>query len=52
MQSVIQFFQDNQIMFASAGILILDFIFAIKPQWKTSGILHWIYVTLGGKKGV
>lgn len=35
---------------APLAIAILDFFFAINPGAKSNGILHWIYLALGGKE--
>lgn len=29
---------------------VLDFIFAINSNAKSNGVLHWIYLALGGKE--
>lgn len=36
--------------FAPLAIALLDFIFAVNPSAKSNGILHWIYLALGGKE--
>jgi hypothetical protein len=32
------------------AIAILDFIFAVNPNAKSNGFLHWIYLAFGGKE--
>lgn len=49
MQSVITFVQAHQVVLAAGGIAFLDFLFAVNPSWKSSGVLHWVYIALGGK---
>jgi hypothetical protein len=37
---------------AALTVGILDFVFALNPNAKTNGFLHWIYSIAGGTKGV
>lgn len=27
-----------------------DFAFALNPSWESNGLVHWLYLQLGGKK--
>lgn len=51
MQSVIDFMIQHSVVFAGLGVAILDFIFAIKSDWKSNGILHSIYVFFANMLG-
>ncbi len=31
-------------------IAVADFAFAINPAWESNGLIHWVYLQLGGKK--
>lgn len=35
---------------APLAIALFDFLFALNPSAKSNGILHWIYLALGGKE--
>ncbi len=37
---------------AGVVVAILDLVFAVSPAASGSGILHQLYVFLGGKKGL
>lgn len=49
MASIIAFVQEHKDFAGAALVALLDLIFALNKNAKSSGILHWIYVTLGGK---
>lgn len=36
---------------SAMGVAIIDFLIAVKPEWKSSGAVHWLYLLLGGKEG-
>lgn len=31
------------------AVAVLDFIFAVNPNSRSNGFLHWVYLALGGK---
>jgi len=41
--SAIAWMQGNQVIVGIFIAAILDFIFAINPEWKSNGALHFIY---------
>lgn len=45
-QSVLPWLSANQVIVGMLLIGILDFIFAINPEWKSNGALHALYVLL------
>jgi hypothetical protein len=47
--SVIQFFQEHQVVAVGLCIALLDFLFALNPKWESNGILHALYVLVKGK---
>ena len=49
MQNVIVFIQAHQAVLAAVGVSVLDLIFALNPNAASNGILHWIFLQLGGK---
>ena len=49
MQGIIDFITSHQAIFLAFFVALLDFLFALVPAWKSNGILHWIYLLLGGK---
>lgn len=44
MQGVIDFVMQHSVVMAGVFVAILDFIFAMKSEWKSNGILHSVYV--------
>lgn len=50
-QSVITWMQANQVVVGLLIAAVLDFIFAINPEWKSNGALHFIYTIAKGKSG-
>lgn len=55
MTTLIAWFTAHPAAVAAAGgavVSLIDFIFAIKPDWKSNGIFHWVYLqalALAGK---
>lgn len=49
MQNAIEFVLANKAVLSAAGVALLDLVFALNNNWKSSGVFHWVYVTLGGK---
>ncbi len=41
--------QNNQVVVGMLVAAILDFIFAINPEWKSNGALHFLYTVAKGK---
>jgi hypothetical protein len=50
MSAIITWLTSHQAVLFGFGVALLDFLFALVPSWKSNGILHWIYLTLGGKE--
>jgi membrane-bound ClpP family serine protease len=50
-QSLLPWLSANQVIVGMLLIGILDFIFAINPEWKSNGALHGIYVLLQNRTG-
>lgn len=44
MSNIIAFLVAHQTAFAAVAVAILDLLFALKPDWESNGILHWILV--------
>ena len=44
--TVLPWLSANQVIVGMLLIGILDFIFAINPEWKSNGVLHVLYVLL------
>lgn len=44
MQDVITWILAHQTLLAVAVVGVLDFAFAIKPDWESSGVVHWLYL--------
>ena len=38
------------VLLAPVLIAVLDFVFAINSKAKSNGVLHWIWLALGGKE--
>lgn len=36
----------HQGILAGVVVSILDLVFALRPDWESSGVLHWIYLQL------
>lgn len=49
MSDIVAFIQAHSGALCALGIAVLDFVFAVNANAKSSGILHWVYVALGGK---
>ena len=49
-QSIINWMTTNQVLVGALIVAVLDFIFAINPNWKANGILHFIYDAANAKK--
>lgn len=49
MAAVISFIKDHMVIIAPAMIGVIDLIFAISPGLKSNGVLHFLYLQLGGK---
>ncbi len=49
-----QWFVDHQavVLPAVAGLIasILDLAFALSPKARANGVLHWVFLKLGGKE--
>ena len=48
-QEIINWVTGNQVIVGGLIVAILDFIFAINPDWKTNGALHFIYTLAQGR---
>ena len=33
-------------------VAVLDLVFALNPSWASNGLLHWVFLQLGGKPPV
>lgn len=44
MQLLIDWVLAHQVVLASFVVAVLDLAFALKPDWESSGILHWIWL--------
>lgn len=40
---------EHQAVLAVLALAILDFVFAVSPSFKSNGVIHWLYLFLGGK---
>lgn len=49
MQAIISWLMAHQSVLYGARVALLDFLFAMVPSWKSNGLLHWLYLQLGGK---
>ena len=49
---MIQFIQDHHGVISVAAVAVLDLVFAINPKATSNGVLHWVYLQLGGKPTV
>lgn len=47
--TIIAFITSHLAVFSAFGIALLDLLFALIPSWTSNGVLHWIYIQLGGK---
>jgi len=45
-QSILAFVSLHAGWFCAAGIFVVDYIFALKPNWEASGLGHWIHLTI------
>lgn len=45
-----QWLQDHLALVAPLAVAILDFAMAVSPKLKSSGLIHWVYMSLGGKE--
>lgn len=43
---MITFLSSHSTVLAAFGVGVLDLIFAIKPDWQSNGVLHWILIQL------
>lgn len=50
-QSAVAWMMGNQVVVGALIVAVFDFIFAINPQWKSNGALHFIYTAAQGKAG-
>ncbi len=44
------FVTEHQTIMSAVAVANLDLLFAIKPEWKSNGILHMIYLKVGPKQ--
>lgn len=51
MQAILNYVIAHSTLFATLGVAVLDFSFAINDKLKSNGIIHAVYMFLGGKKG-
>lgn len=49
LQSVLSFVSSHAVVMSAAGVAVLDLIFAVNPAAASNGVLHYIYLKLGGK---
>lgn len=49
MTQFIQFIQAHGAIFTGLGIALIDMLWAVNPSLKANGILHQIFLMLGGK---
>lgn len=47
--TVLKFSGEHQAVLAAFAVALLDLLFAIKPDWKSNGVLHALYVKFGPK---
>lgn len=43
---IVQWVLEHQALVASLVVAVLDFGFALKPDWESNGVVHWLYVQL------
>lgn len=48
---VIAWMTGNQVIVGALLVAVLDFIFAINPQWQSNGALHMLYTVASKKSG-
>lgn len=48
MQTFFDWIVGHQVVLAGVVVAVFDFIFALKKDWESNGILHFFYV--GAKK--
>ncbi len=47
---VVGWIQSNWgLVIAPLGVAVIDFLVALNPTWKSNGIIHAIFLFLGGK---
>lgn len=43
---IVQWVLEHSGLVAGLVVALLDFGFAVKPDWQSNGVLHWVYVQL------
>jgi hypothetical protein len=52
MQNVIAWVQNHPSAISALGVAIGDFLWNINPNWVSNGPIHWLYIQMGGTKGI
>ena len=52
MNPAVKFVLDHQTVIMALGVAVLDLAFSINPQWRSNGVLHWVFIKIGGKDTV
>lgn len=47
---MIEFVTNNLGLIAAVSVALFDLMFALKPEWKSNGLLHWVYTVSVAKK--
>lgn len=44
------FIQAHSVVLLAFGVAVIDFVWALAPSLKANGLLHALYLLLGGKE--
>ncbi len=46
---VVNYIIGHKAIFAAFGVALIDFLWAINPNLKANGLIHSIFLSIGGK---